>query len=165
MLQKSLPFHPSIIHTIEFNVEEIYNELQSLNCNKACGPDLLPPRLLKLGTEFIAPSLTHLFQLLFSSSKLPLDWISPNVVSANVVPIHKKGDKHLTNNYCPISLTSIVVKIMERIIHRQLVHALEHHNLVSDYQFGFRSKRPTVSLLLQTVHDLLIVITVLIVYF
>ena len=148
MLRKSLPFHPSIIHTIEFNVEEIYNELRSLNCNKACGPDLLPSRLLKLGAEFIAPSLTHLFQLSFSSGKLPLDWIS-----ANVVPIHKKGDKHLTNNYRPISLTSIVVKIMERIIHHQLVHALEHHNLVSDCQFGFRSKRSTVSLLLQAVHD------------
>ena len=45
---------------------------------------------LKLGAKFIAPSLTKLFQLSLSSGKLPLDWIS-----ANVVPVHKKGDKQL----------------------------------------------------------------------
>ena len=42
---------------------------------------------------------------------------------------------------------------MERIIHRQLVSALEKHSLLGDCQFGFRHKRSTVSLLLQAVHD------------
>ena len=42
---------------------------------------------------------------------------------------------------------------MERIIHRQLVFALEGHNLLDDCQFGFRCKRSIVSLLLQAVHD------------
>ena len=147
-MRKDLPFQPSIIRFIKFDVEEVYNELQNLNCNKACGPDLLPARLLKMTAEFIAPSLAQIFQLSLSSGKLPLDW-----TSANIVPIHKKGDKQLTANYHPISLTSIVVKIMERIIHRQLVCALEEHNLLSDCQFGFRHKRSTVSLLLQAVHD------------
>ena len=117
-LQKDLSFQPSIIQSIEFNVEEVCNELRNLSCNKACGPVLLPAYLLRVGAELIAPSLTHLFQLSLCTGKLPLDW-----TSANVIPIHKKGDKHLTNNYHPISLTSIVVKIMERIIHRQLVFA------------------------------------------
>ena len=75
MLRYSLSFCPSIIQS----VEEVCNELKSLNCSKACGPDLIPARLLKLGAEFIAPSLTQLFQLSFSSGKLPLDWISANV--------------------------------------------------------------------------------------
>ena len=42
---------------------------------------------------------------------------------------------------------------MERIIHRQLIYALESHNLLHDCQFGFRCKRSTVSLLLQAVYD------------
>ena len=84
-LQKDLSFQPSIIQTIEFNVEEVCNELQNLSCGKACGPDLLPARLLRVGAELIAPSLTHLLQLSLCSSKLPLDW-----TSTNVVPIHKK---------------------------------------------------------------------------
>ena len=92
--------------------------------------------------------LAQLFQQSLSSGKLPLDWIS-----SNVVPVHKKGDKHLPSNYRPISLTSIVVKIMERIIHRQLIATLEHHNILDDCQFGFRHKRSTVSLLLEAVND------------
>ena len=60
-LQKDLSLQPSIIQTTEFNAEEVCNELWNLSCNKACGPDLLPAGLLKVGTEFIAPSLTHLF--------------------------------------------------------------------------------------------------------
>ena len=110
--------------------------------------DLLPSRLLELGGEFISPLLTHLFQLSISSEKLPLDW-----VSVNVVPVHEKGDKHLVNNYHQISLTPIVIKVMERIIYRQLVRALESHNLISNCQFGFCSKRSTTSLLLQAVHN------------
>ena len=58
-LQKSLIFYPSIIQTIEFNVEEVCNELHSLNCHKACGPDLLPSCLLKLGAEYC--SITNTF--------------------------------------------------------------------------------------------------------
>ena len=42
---------------------------------------------------------------------------------------------------------------MERIIHCQLIFALEGHNLLDNCQFGFHRKRSTVSLLLQTVHD------------
>ena len=42
---------------------------------------------------------------------------------------------------------------MERIVHRQLVKALENHNLISNCQFGFCSNHSTVSLLLQVVHD------------
>jgi len=49
MLRKSLSYHPSIIQSFEFNVEEVCNELESLNPSKACGPDLIPARLLKLG--------------------------------------------------------------------------------------------------------------------
>ena len=91
-----------------------------LKCDKDCGPDLLTSRLLKLGADFIALSLARLFQKSLSSGKLPLDW-----TSANIVPIHKKGDEHLPSNYRPISLASLVVKIMERIIHSKLVAILE----------------------------------------
>ena len=147
-LKESLSIHPSIIDSIKFTTEDVNEELTNLHCDKACGPDLLPSRLLKLGAEFIAPSLAQLFQQPLSSDKLSLDWIS-----ANVVPVDKKGDKHLPSNYRPISLTSIVIKIMKRIIHRQLIATLEYHNILDDCKFGFQHKRSTVSLLLEAVND------------
>ena len=46
-----------------------------------------------------------------------------------------------------------MIKVMERIIHRQLVKTLESYNRISNYQHGFRARRSTVSLLLTVIHD------------
>ena len=69
------------------------------------------------------------------------------------MPIHKRNDEHVPGNYRPISLTSVVIKVFERILHRYLVSALESHHLLSSSQFGFRAKRSTVSLLVDAVDD------------
>ena len=145
-LCESVKFNGKLIDSVQFTPENVYEELKSLQRDKACGPDNLPSQLLQVAADFISLPLSRLFQLSLSSGALPRDW-----VTANVVPVHKKGDKHLPSNYCPISLTSIVVKAMERIIHRQL--ALESKHLISDSQHGFRRKRSTVTLLLSTIND------------
>jgi len=80
-----------------------------------------------------------------SLGTLPFDW-----VSANIVPIHKCNDKHNPSN---ISLTSIIIKMFERILHWHLVSALEHHHLLNPSQFGFRNKRSTVTLLAEAADD------------
>ena len=58
------------------------------------------------------------------TGKLPQDW-----VTANVVPVFKKGDPRLSSNYRPISLTSIIVKVMERIICCQIGSACPFQSL------------------------------------
>ena len=90
----------------------------NLQKDKAC----VPGYLLKIGADFLAVPLSKLFQLSLSTGTLPRDW-----VTANTVPVYKKGDSHLSSNYCPISLTSVVIKLMERIIHRQIVKELKFH--------------------------------------
>jgi len=79
---------------------------------------------------------------------LPQDW-----VTANIIPVHKKCDKHLSSNYRLISLTSIVVKVMEQIIRRKLINALSSYNQFCGSQHGFRSNRSTAFLLLKAVDD------------
>ena len=49
--------------------------------SKACGPDFIPPRLLKEGAEDICTSLAHLFQMSLDSGTLPFDWTSANAIS------------------------------------------------------------------------------------
>ena len=139
-LRESIHFYPKLIDTVE--------ELVNLQRDKACGPDSIPAHLLKVGADFICSPLSRIFQLSLDSSSLPRDWIT-----ANVVPVHKKGDKHLPTNYRPISLTSIVVKVMERIIHCQLSSALESNNLISESQHGFRNKHSTITLLASAIDD------------
>ena len=133
-----------LIDSIQFTSENVFEELSNLQHDKPCGPDNLLVKLLIVTAKFISLPISHLLQWSLSSGTLPRDW-----VTANIVPVHEKGDKHLPSNYHPISLTSIVVKVMERIIHRQLICALESKHLISDSQRGFRHKCSTVTLFFQ----------------
>ena len=66
----------------------------------------------------------------------------------------KKGSKAHPGKYLPISLTSVVCKTMEHIIVSQIMKYLEDQNILSDNQFGFRSKHSCETQLLITVNDI-----------
>ena len=106
-----------------------------LNCNKASGPDLISPRLLKEGCEILSRPLTKIFNLCLSSSYFPLIW-----KQANVVPVHKKGDKTNVSNYRPISLLSCIGKIFEKCVFKHLHNYIVFNNLLSPVQSGFTPK-------------------------
>jgi ribonuclease P/MRP protein subunit RPP40 len=67
---------------------------------------------------------------------------------ANVSPIFKKGPKSEPGNYRPISLTSIIGKLLESIIRDHIVNYLESNNLINYSQFGFRRRRSCLTNLL-----------------
>ena len=67
---------------------------------------------------------------------VPKDWRS-----ANVVPVFKKGNCLLAANYQPILLTSICSKVLEHIIYKHIMAHCEKHNILVDYQHGFRKSR------------------------
>ena len=73
--------------------------------------------------------------------------------SFHVKPIFKKGDSSLVSNYRPISLTCTSCKVMEGIIHDQLLSYLHSHKLISDNQHGFLTRRSTGTNLLSCFHD------------
>ena len=126
----------------------MYQVLIHLDISKACGPDILSPHRLKEAASVISPSLAGLFNKTIQDGSLPEDW-----VSANIAPVFKRGDKHLISNYRPISLTSIVSKVLERLIHHKLYSFLEQQEVISHTQFGFHKRRSTVHLLLSAVDD------------
>ena len=57
---------------------------------------------------------------------------------AKVIPLYKKDDKALFDNYRPISILPSISKIFERIIFNQNNDHFTSHNLYSDGQYGFR---------------------------
>lgn len=67
-------------------------------------------------------------------------------------PILKRGDPTDPNNYRPISITSVLSKVMESVIAKQLLSHLERHKLLDDRQYGFRSRRSTGDLLAYVSH-------------
>ena len=77
--------------------------LLNLKINKSSGPDGVSHRMLKDANPSICSSLTKLFNIFLENNTFPSDW-----KLAHVVPVFKKGDRKLINNYRPISLTSCI---------------------------------------------------------
>ena len=72
---------------------------------------------------------------------------------SNVTPILKSGDPSLVNNYCPISLLSLVSKVLKHIVHQRVSEYLRTHHLLSCCQFGFRAGSSTQEDLLSITND------------
>ena len=73
---------------------------------------------------------------------------------ANVVPVHKKGDKECLKNYRPVSLFPICTKILERLIFDEMFRFLIENNLMSSNQSGFKSGDSLINQLLSITHKL-----------
>ena len=82
----------------------------------------------------LAHPFSKLHSLCFRCGIRPFGW-----KIANVVPVHQKKARSETKNYRPVSLLSIASKVMEKIINTSIMNFLERENLLSAYQFGFRS--------------------------
>ena len=67
---------------------------------------------------------------------------------ARVIPLFKKGNKLDTGNYRPVSILCSTSKIIERLIYEQISKYLYEHNLLFEFQSGFRTSHSTDTCLL-----------------
>ena len=100
--------HPDILCT----VEEVQHMLQKLDTGKANGPDTSSAHVLKHTASAIVPSVTELFILSICTGQLPKDW-----KVSHVVPIPKRPGAKFPSNFRPISLLSVLSKVLERHFH------------------------------------------------
>ena len=133
---------------IKINSRGILKLLTSLDPNKAIGPDSVPVKFLKLCAYEIADIYQVLFQASLDQGVVPPDW-----KEANIMPLFKKGDKTLAENYRPISLTSLSCKLLEHVVHTNIMYHFDRFNVLDDAQHGFRKKRSCVSQLISTLND------------
>lgn len=130
----------------EITEEDIEKLIQSLNVSKSQGPDNIHSRLLKEVKNSITKPLKIIFNQSLSQGQVPKVW-----KEARITAIFKKGDKQYAGNYRPVSLTSVVCKMMEKIIRsRMMLHILDNQ-LLSSQQYGFVKGRSTVLQLLKVV--------------
>ena len=146
--EPTIKFHKHIeqIHCTNANVE---CSLDKLNKYKSPGPDNIVPLILKNVQNAVIEHLVQIFNYSINSNFIPEDW-----KLANVTPIYKKGNKNMAGNYRPISLTSVIGKLLENIITNHIRNYLEVNNLISDSQHGFRKKRSCLTNLLEFFHDI-----------
>ena len=123
----------------------VKEKLKGLDTNNSFGPDEIHPKFLKELADDIAEPLSVIMNKTLQESTLPEDW-----KIAHVTPIYKnKGAQNLAVNYRPVSLTSIVCKLMESILREHIINHLTNLKLLSNKQYGFISKRSTVTQLLK----------------
>ena len=131
-MQKSTP----VKQDLSISVAGKLKLSKNLIPGKAAGSNRLKPILLKELCEEIAPIIQAIFGCSIHTGKLPAKWCR-----AQVSPIFKKGDKTLTANYRPISLTCILCKVLGHIMSSHLVKHFDKHDLLYDLQHCFREKR------------------------
>ena len=122
--------------------------IKRLKAGATSGPDGFPPVLFKQLALSLAEPLSLIYSSFMSIGCIPCEW-----TRAIVIPVFKRGKAADVGNYRPISLTSVVCKIMERVISTDTLHYLRVHNVISKHQHGFLSGRSTCTNLLETLND------------
>lgn len=125
------PQYPAL-ESITITPIEVKDVLRNLNVTKASGPDLMSPRLLKEAANELCTPLSVFFNRLIQEGRFPLAW-----KLSNVVPVHKKDDQNIPDNYRPISLLSNLGKSMEKCVHKHVYNYCITNNIISPLQSGF----------------------------
>lgn len=124
--------------------DDVRKAIEETRINSAPGIDSVPPILLhKCKSELLTP-LTIIMNKSIKTGEIPAIW-----KEAIITPIFKGGLKQLPCNYRPVSLTSQLAKLLERIIRWYLIKYLELNDAFPESQHGFREWRSTVSQLLE----------------
>ena len=129
---------------LDISKDAILKKLNKIKISKSPGPDSIHPRVLReLSQELVTP-LSLIFETSVRTGTLPNAW-----KQANITALHKKGSRHVAGNYRPVSLTSVVCKLLESLIRDALVTYMSQNGLFSNKQFGFITGRSTTLQLLK----------------
>ena len=105
--------------------------------------------MLKICVKSICKQLELIFQFCIKNGKIPNEW-----EMANVVPVHKKGDKQILKNYRPVSLLSICGKVSEGLIYNSLFEYFIPNDLISPNQSGFKPGDLCTNQLISITHEI-----------
>eukprot|EP00061_Rhincodon_typus_P011223 g36083.t1 len=117
----------TILSVAEVTPHDINKPLETLATTKAMGPDNILEIVLKTYAPELATPLAKLFQYSYNTEIYPVMW-----KIAQVCPVRKKQDKSNLANYHPISLLSVISKVMEGVINSTI-----QQHLLSNARFGF----------------------------
>jgi len=125
--------------------------------NTAAGPDGIPSWFLRLLAPFLSLPLAHIYNLSLSFSYVPNEW-----KTASITPVPKTLPPSQPSDYRPISVTSILSRVLEKAVVRKFIYpaiATAGPPLSFSDQHAFRPSGSTTTALislLSTANDLLI---------
>ncbi len=126
--------------------EEICTAIMRLKSQKAGGKNGILPEMINSCGPHIMDHLCDLFCTVWSEERVPAEWRD-----ALMVPIPKKGDLTLCDNWRGISLLDVVGKVFAKVIQTRLQEVVEEivlvEEIVPDSQCGFRKGRGCVDMI------------------
>ena len=123
----------------DFDPKELENALKVMKTNGAPGADDIPPSFLKNLGPLASQELLNILNTSFRTGVVPRIWRH-----ALIIPLLKAGKpSSQLSSYRPISLTSCVVKLLERMICARLYHIAESNGWICRTQAGFRRNQST----------------------
>ncbi|KAK1791191.1 hypothetical protein P4O66_013211, partial [Electrophorus voltai] len=124
---------------------DVRRTLRGVNLRKAAGPDNILGRVLRECADQLADVLTDIFNISLSCAVVPTCF-----KTTTIVPVPKKTTVLCLNDYCPIALTSIIMKCFERLVMRHIKTQLPPS--LDPLQFAYRPNHSTDDAISTTLH-------------
>ena len=137
------------IGDITVDQDTVKTYLMDIDPNKSNTQECIHPRILKECAEGFSLPVTLIYQMSLQHGTVPPQW-----KKGIVTPIHKNGSRHMAQNYRPITMTSMLCRILEKIIKKTVVAHLDHHEYLSNCQHGFRQQRSCLSNLIMNLEEI-----------
>ena len=131
------------INDITITIKDITDAIKEIPTYAAPGPDKLPAVVLKECADQLAEAILKIWRKSIDIGQVP-----DSLKLQTIIPLFKKGSKSLAENYRPVSLTSHLIKLLERVLRKKLIKHIEDNKLLSNNQHAFRAGRSCVSQLL-----------------
>ncbi|KAK1804694.1 hypothetical protein P4O66_003525 [Electrophorus voltai] len=128
---------------------DVRRVFKRVNTRKAMGPDGICGRVLKACADQIAPVFTDIFNL-----SLTLGIVPSSFKRSTIVPVPKKPRPSSDlNDYCPVALTSVVMKCFEKLLRDFITSSLPAS--MDPLQFAYRHNRTTDDAIAHLLHTTL----------
>ena len=128
---------------------EISDLIKELPNKTSSGYDDISNKLLKELNSY----LLELLEIIFNKSLLEGKF--PQLMKiAEVIPLYKCKEKHLSSNYRPISLLITISKILEKYVYKRMYDHLEQTKQLYKSQYGFHTKHSCVNAVSELVGEI-----------
>ena len=141
------PLLTSQLKDFNVNIERVLKVVRGLKINKSPGIDGFHPRVIKELDTIIADPITIIYMKSIEESVVPSQW-----KDAEITPIFKKAERHLPQNYRPVSLTSVICKMLEKLVVEDIVNHVKMNHLNCKQQHGFTTCKCTSTNLLEVLN-------------
>ena len=112
------------------NANEVMKIISQLNTAKTCQNADTLAKIIKLHKDIFAKFISNNFNHCIDEDEFPYE-----LKHADVIPVHKKKDKCIKENYRPLSILTNISKVNEKLLYNQLYSYFD--NIVSTNQCGF----------------------------